>query len=425
MAVTPTTMAELNDLAKDFWTDVYVPLMNTDTPLKSQFGRLENAMFTGRKWIFGVKTAVGGGSANAGANKTLPAADEGKYDQGEATLVRTYIRMALDAFAIEVAKKRDGSFRPALAETMADRLAQHDLEVNRQLFCGGDGKLAAITTGVNSATQTPGTGTGGAVGDYGITNGGKGTRHIYEGDYVAFYSSDGSTLRGRRTVTAVDHSAGTITVDSAVNTSNGDFISRSTSDDDNKTAGEVNGLLVSVKDSGTFEGIPATGRWKSIRMHNSGTLRDVTDSLCMEMVARIRAESREAPNLIVTRPGIVLKYSETFLPLRRIDGQDVQLKAGYKPLSAFQYAGGSIPVMDDLDCPDSRMFFLNTRAFKLADVVGSEWADLDGAQFVRITDKDAIEGYIRKYWQLITVQRNSSGVLEDLNDLASIDRLGA
>jgi hypothetical protein len=415
MAVTPSTLTELTDLAKDYFTNVYVQLVNPETVLKAQFARLENAQFTGKKWIFGVKTQIGGASANAGANKSLPPADEGQYDQGEATVVRTYTRMALDGLAIEVTKKQSGSFRPALAEVMSDRLQAHDLEVNRQMFCGGDGKLALVLTdsGTDQVLEK----------DYGVTNGGLGTRHFYVGDKVAFYDTTGVTLRNRRTVTAVNHATATITVDSDPVTTATDIVTRSTDDTDNLTAGECNGLLKSVLDSVTFEAIPATFQgWKSIRIHNSGTLRPVSDSLVMQMIETIRARSRQVPNLIVTRPGIVLKYSEIFLPLRRLDGPDVQLKGGYKPIAAVIHAGGSIPVVGDNDCPNSRMFFLNTGAFRMADLVGTEWADMDGATFDRVTDKDAIEGYLRKYWQLITVQRNANGVLEDLEDITSIDK---
>ena len=419
MAVTPTTLTELTDLAKDYFTNVYVQLVNPETPLKAQFARLENAQFTGKKWIFGVKTQIGGASANAGANKSLPPADEGQYDQGEATVVRTYTRMALDGLAIEVTKRQQGSYRPALAETMSDRLQAHDLEVNRQMFCAGDGKLADVAT--DSGTSQV------LSADYSVTNGGLGTRHIYVGDMVAFYDSTGVTLRGRRTVTSVDHTTGsdtgTIVVDSDPVTTAGDFVTRSTSDTDNLTAGEAKGLLASVEASSTFEAIPVTFQgWKSIVMSNSGTLRDISDSLVMQMIETIRSRSRLVPNLIVTRPGIVLKYSELFLPLRRLDGQDVQLLGGYKPIAAVVHAGGSIPVIGDTDCPNSRMFFLNTGAFRMADVTGTEWADMDGATFDRVTDKDAIEGYIRKYWNLITVQRNANGVLEDLNDISAIDK---
>jgi hypothetical protein len=419
MAVTPTTMTELNDLAKDFYSDVYVQLMNTETPLKNQLARLEGATFTGRKWIFGVKTAVGGGASNAGANKTLPAADEGKYDQGEATVVRTYVRMALDGLAIEVTKKQQGSYRPAVAEVMADRLSAIDLEVNRQMFCNSDGKLCNIAGGgAASATQSVQT-------DYGVANGGPGAKHIYEGDQLALYDTGGSLI-GRKTVASVDQSANTVTLDSSItSTANTNYFSKSTADDDNKTAGEAGGLLASVKASVTFETIPATGRWKATVDSNSGTLRDVSDSLVMKMLATIREKSRKVPGLVVTSPGIQLKYSEIFLPIRRIDGQDAQLKGGYKPISSIVHGGGSIPVIADSDAPESRMWFLNTEAFRMADLVGTEFADLDGGQFIRVTDKDAIEGYVRKYWQLITVQRNANGVIEDLNTIDTINRTAA
>ena len=414
MAVTPTTLTELDDLAKDFFTNVWANQTNPETALKAQFATLENAQFTGKKWIFGIKSFIGGASANAAANKSLPAADEGQYDQGEATVVRTYTRMALDGLAIEVTKRQQGSFRPALAETMADRLHAHDLEVNRQMFCAGNGELALVVTD-GGTTQTLGS-------DYGVAAGGAGARHIYAGDQVQFYDPSGSPARTKVTVSSVDYDANTIVCSADPGTTAGDFITRATSDTDNLVAGEANGLLASVEASNTFETIPITSNWKSIVLANGGTLRPVSDSLVMQMIETIRSRSRQVPNLIVTTPGIVLKYSEIFLPLRRLDGQDVQLKGGYKPIASVIHAGGAIPVLGDIDCPGSRMFFLNTSAFRMADMVGTEWADMDGATFDRVVDKDAIEGYIRKYWQLITVSRNQNGVLEDLEDVTTLNR---
>jgi hypothetical protein len=413
MAVTPSTLSELTDLAKDYFTNVWANQTNPETALKAQFARLENANFTGKKWIFGIKSFIGGASSNAGANKTLPPADEGQYDQGEMQVVRTYTRMALDGLAIEVTKRQQGSYRPALAETMSDRLQAHDLEVNRQMFCAADGKLADVLTD-SGTTQV-------LTLDYSVPNGGAGARHLYAGDKVAFYDPSGSPLRNRRTVTSVDYGANSILVDSDPQTTAGDFVTRSTDDDDNKTAGEANGLLAAIEASNVFETIPITSNWKAAVLANGGTKRDVSDSLVMQMIETIRARSRQVPNLVVTTPGVVLKYSELFLPLRRLDGQDVQLKGGYKPIAAIIHAGGAIPVIGDVDCPGSRMFFLNTSAFRMADVVGTEWADMDGATFDRVVDKDAIEGYIRKYWNLATIQRNANGVIEDLNDL-TLDR---
>lgn len=416
--MTPQTLTELTDLAKDYFTNEWVNLTNPETALKKQLSPLRDAQFTGKKWIFGVKTQIGGAAANAGANKTLPAAASGQYDQGEATLVRTYTRMALDGLAIEVTKKQQGSFRPAMAEQMSDRLQAHDLEVNRQMFGPGNGVLFAVPTGANSVTQTPGTGATGATGDYGIVNGGPGLRHIYVGDVLEFYDVTLATKRAGGPFTVTAKSATTITLSGAVNTTSTDVATRATADTDNTIAGEAGGLLKSVSASNTFETIPITFvGWQSVEMTNSAVLRDVSDSLVMQMIEKLRARSRQTPDLIVTRPGIVLKYSEIFLPLRRLDGQDVQLKGGYKPLAAVIHGGGAIPVIGDVDCPSSKMFFLNTGSFRMADVVGTDWADMDGTTFDRVVDKDAIEGYIRKYWQLVTIQRSANGLLGDLNDL--------
>lgn len=425
MSVTSSTMTEYADLAKDYFTNVYVKMVNPDVPLKAQFGKLENAVFAGKSWIFGVKLQNGGGSANAGARKTLPAADEGVFDQGTAGLVRTYTRMAIDNLATEVTKRDIGAFRSAFAETMSDRLIAHDLEVNRQLYCNADGKLATTdATGASSTSQALLSGS-----DYGVTNGGNAARHIYVGDAIEFLRADGTTSIGKRTVTAVDHSTETITVDSTIDTTGaaaGGFITRCTADTLNTVAGEANGLLASVKDSVTFEGIPATYQgWKSIRFHNSGVLRAISDSLVMQTIETTRSRSRLVPDMAITQPGIVLKYSEIFLPLRRLDGQDVQLKGGYKPLAAIIHAGGAIPVIGDMDAPDGRMFFLNTGAFRMADLVGTGWAAEDGTQFVRISDQDGVEGYIRKYWNLITIQRNANAVIEDLIGVDSVAKFAA
>lgn len=407
-----TTLTELTDLAKDFYSNVYTNLVNPETPLKAQFARLENAMFTGKSWIFGVKTEVGGGAANAGANKTLPTETQGTYDQGSAGVVRTYTVMALDGLAIEVTKKQSGSYRPAVAEVMEDRLTAHDLDVNRQMFGKSTGAVAELLT--DSGTSQV------LTKAFAATNGGLATKFIYPGDVLQPYTSNFATPRTKTTVTAVNHGTETITVTPDPVTTAGDVFVKATSDTDNYIAGEANGLLESVAASGTLHSIPGTGRWVSYVLANGGTLRPVSDSLVMQMLSVIRQRSRLTPNLVVTTPGIVLKYSEIFLPLRRLDGQDVQLKGGYKPIAAIIHAGGAIPVVADADCPGSRMFFLNTGAFRMADVVGTEWADMDGATFDRVSGKDSITGYIRKYWNLITVNRSANGVLEDLEDISAI-----
>lgn len=422
-AATPTSLSDANDIAKDYFTNVYVKAYNPKTPLRASLGKFQNFKYTGRKMVFGVKLSVGGGAANAGAGKSLPAARAGTYDQGEVTPARTYTRMGLDGLAIKATMSDKGAFASLLTDTMQDRLEAHDYEVNRQLFSGGDGKVAGITTGANSTTQTPGVGTGGAVGDYGVTNGGPGIRHIYEGDYLAFYDNTGTVI-GSRTVSSVDYAAGTFVVDSAITSVSGGWVCRATADTDNSLAGEVDGLLKAVSSSGTLHTIPAdTPAWKAVSYTNGGVLRDISDHLVMQVAENVRLRCGDLPDLAVTSTGIVLNYSETFLPIRRINGQDTQLKGGYKPLLSIQTRGQEIPVIDDPDCPNFRMFLLNTEYAGIADLQETGWINDDGATFDRIVGVDGIEGAIRKYWNAIYTKRCAMGLLGDLNDIPTLNRV--
>lgn len=416
---------DVANLLKQLYTDFYTDATNWGTPLKAQFGKLTNAQFAGSEWIFAVKTAWGGGSANAGIGASLPNSANGTVAQGHMAPVYTYTRLGISGPRIAASKLNKGAFKQELAFAMDDRMKMHDKEVNRQMFCNADGILCTIPTGTASATQTPGTGQGGLAGDFGQINAGSGMKHINVGDELAFYQSNGTTFIARQTVSSVTDT--TFTLAGSVTTTDGAIVSRATADTDNITAGEANGLLAACQDSGEFESIdPATygQAWKAIVQDNGGTLRPITNPLVLHTITQIRTRSKQTPNLAVTSPGIPLKYSEQFLPLQRIDGQDVQLKGGYKPLTAILTAGAPIPVIDDPDCPNSRLFLLTTSTMQMADLLGTEWLDDDGQMMVRIVGQDGVEATVRKYWNLAYLQRNALGLISDIEDYYDINTIG-
>jgi len=416
---------DVANLLKQLYTDFYTDATNWGTPLKAQFGKLTNAQFAGSEWIFAVKTAWGGGSANAGIGSSLPNSANGTVAQGHMAPVYTYTRLGISGPRIAASKLNKGAFKQELAFAMDDRMKMHDKEVNRQMFCNADGVLCTIPTGTASATQTPGTGQDGLAGDYGQINAGSGMKHINVGDQLAFYEADGTTFIATKTVDSVTDT--TFTLDSSVTSTNGAIVSRATADTDNITSGEANGLLAACKDSGEFESIdPATygQAWKAIVQDNSGTLRPISNALVLHTITQIRTRSKQTPNLAVTSPGIPLKYSEQFLPLQRIDGQDVQLKGGFKPLTAILTAGAPIPVIDDPDCPNSRLFLLTTSTMQMADLLGTDWLDDDGQMMVRIVGQDGVEATVRKYWNLAYLQRNSLGLISDIEDYYDINTIG-
>lgn len=417
MAVTSTTMTELDGLAKDFYNDILVPQGSKKVPLKAQLDMLENYEIVGRpgKAIFGLKLQNGGGAANAGARKSLPQAGQGTYDQGEVGVVRTYTRLGLDNLAIELSKSKKGSYKPAVEEVMEDRDTAMNKEVNRQMFCNADGKVALTPSGATSTTQTLGS-------RYGVTNGGNPAADIFEGDQLMFYDNLGAQI-ALRTVTGKAATLGaatcTVTVASITSVTNG-WVSKATADTDNSIAGEAKGLLSAFVQTGTFQAVPIGATYQANVLSNSGNARPITDPLVMTAVNIAYTQTDEYPDLIVTRPGISQLYSEVFLPLRQINGQEVQLKAGYKPAAVFQHAGGSAPILTDNGCPGSRVFVLNTKYIRQADLIGQKMFDGDGAAFTRITDQDGVEGFMRKYWALAWTRLNCHVLIEDVQDIASV-----
>lgn len=423
MPVSVTTITELNDLAKDLYQNLFQPMMAKGGQLKAQIEPLERWTFQGRQIFFAGKLSTGGGVANAGANATLPDNADGTYDQFTVSLKRTYARMAIDAFEIARLEQSSGSFRPALQEKMQDRADAMVKDINRQMYTDGVGKIALLAAGASSDTQT-------LTRAYFLSDGGNPGKHIYIGDNLAFHNSS-NTLVGRRKVIAKTATLGTSTVDVQLDSTidlsavtNG-YVSKCTADTTNVATGEVNGLLSAMAQSGNFQGAPIGSTYQATSLDAGGTLRDLDDTVVMTLVNTIHAQCEEYPDLAVTRPGIGQKYSEIFLPIRRIDGQAAQLKGGYRPIAAIQTGGGDAPMIGDTDCPGARLFMLNKKYVRNVDLQGEKWFALDGAQFSRVDGKDAVEGFMSKYWQMAYTRLNCHGVAKDLNDVATVDRIAS
>jgi hypothetical protein len=302
---------------------------------------------------------------------------------------------------------------------MDDRMLALDKECNRQMFGAGDGKLALTTTGAASATQT-------LDSAFGVTNGGNPITHVFKGDNLAFYDNS-NVLIGKRVVNSksatLGNATGTVMLASSITSVSGGFVTKATANDDNYSAGEAKGLLAAFATSGNFQGVPIGSTYQATKFANGGTERPVSDPLMATAVNSAHAQSDEYIDLIVTRPGISQLYSEVFLPIRRINGQEVQLKHGYKPAAVFQHAGGDAPILTDNAAPGRRIFGLKTSYIKLIDLIGQQMFSGDGAQFTRITDEDGVEGFIRKYWQMVWQRLNCHFLIEDVQDIATVGNI--
>lgn len=115
--------------------------------------------------------------------------------------------------------------------------------------------------------------------------------------------------------------------------------------------------------TGTYANIDRSTypQWAANVASNGGVLRPLHRNLMRGLRRQIYTASGMKPDLIVCGPVIHEKYGETFNQDRRyiqevkLRGQLITLDGGYQ---ALEFDG--IPVIEDADCPDEVMLFLNT-----------------------------------------------------------------
>lgn len=196
-----------------------------------------------------------------------------------------------------------------------------------------------------------------------------------------------------------------------------------------------------IMNTGTYAGIDRAVKtqWQGTVMANGAVGRALTFDLMREMRRRIYTASGLKPDLIVTTPDLHEKYGKLFGQQRRyiqeirLRGMNITLDGGYQML---EFDG--IPVLEDVDCPASRMLFLNTRyvrVLQLADQidnVNSSMAMIGlsgtpeeqlGAPSAKLTARinplgrtgDTYKFQLICYPQLQVRRPNSCGVITDLD----------
>ena len=237
--------------------------------------------------MFDVKVDRRGGFVSS-AQGFLPVSQIAKEKQGRLSVARTYAKVSVDGLALKASNSQQGSYISAAKKVVEDVMDQWEIEQERILHGDSLGIRGTVTSGANSATQT-------VANPYGITGAGPGNLHLVVGDTVAFLSSDGATLRGKRTILSVTLSTDTASfvLDSSVNTTTGDLVvtavPASVDANDTSFGAEPHGLksIVDVENAfGTFEGIN-DNRWVAVK----NTSTTVDETIVMRLLNTIRARS--------------------------------------------------------------------------------------------------------------------------------------
>lgn len=233
------------------------------------------------------------------------------------------------------------------------------------------------------------------------------------GDVVDVVNGSG-TVQGAagRTVTAIDRtsSPNRVTFDgAAVSPAAGWGLVRT--GNYNK---EPQGLSSIVAASGALFNIdPASeATWKATVNSNSGTNRALSEGLMIKVTDDVRVQGGTT-SLILTSLGVRRAYFNLLTQQRRYTNTQ-DFAGGLRGL-AFNN-GREIPVVDDVDAPINKMWFLDESSFTIYRESDWSWLDTDGSVWKWYRDYDAFEAILKSYWEIGINRRNANGLLSDITE---------
>lgn len=412
----PLILQDFTPVLKNVYLPIRKKIFPINTVLLAQARKLgpEHVTYAGNDLMFDVKVERRGGFVSSAAG-FLPTSTIAREKQGRLSVARTYAKVQIDGLALKATSDPKGSYISAAKKIVEDAMDQWEIEQERILHGDSLGIRATVTSGVASVSQT-------VANPYGITGAGPGNLHLVIGDTVAFLSSDGVTLRGKRVITNISLSVdtATLTVDSSVTTTTGDLVVTCvpTSVDANDTSfgAEPHGLksIMDVENAfATFEGIN-DARWVANKIVSS----TVDETIVMRLLNTIRARSgvdwRKSPKnmLLLTSTGVWQAYGETLLGLRRFAAPEMELKGGFTGVMV-----ANATLVDDPWSPRGRLYAIygpDTAFIDLMDF--GEISFQDAPKWQRVSNRDAWEAVFAAYWNYGVLNRLSHGVISGITD---------
>jgi len=412
----PQVLQDFTPVLKNVYLPIRKKIFPINTVLLAQARKLgpEHVTYAGNDLMFDVKVERRGGFV-ASANGFLPQSVIAREKQGRLSVARTYAKVQVDGLALKATADQKGSYISAAKKIVEDVMDQWEIEQERILQGDSLGIRGTVTSGVASATQT-------VANPYGITGAGPGNLLLVPGDTVAFLSSTGATLRGKRTILSVTLSGDTASfvLDSSVTTTTGDVVVTCvpTAVDANDTSfgAEPHGLksIVDVEAAfATFEGIN-DNRWVANKIVSS----TVDETIVMRLLNMIRARSgvdwRKSPAnmLLLTTTGIWQAYGESLLGLRRFAAPEMNLKGGFV---GVQVANATL--VDDPWAPRGRLYAVYGPDTVFIDLMDfGEISFQDAPKWQRVSNRDAWEAVFASYWNYGALNRLSHGVISGIID---------
>jgi hypothetical protein len=364
----------------------------------STSGVFENA--GGKYVVFPVRTSRNQGISYRAENTQLGAAGQQGYASTQEQLKYGYGRLRLTGQLMELADTNAQAFANA-ADAEMSGLKEDVVKDSNRIAWGAYQGTVNVTGVISRATAGSATSTVSAP-----TLG-----SIQPGMVIDIVDNTGTLVAGGGSLTVVSAApyATSFTVSAAVTTVTGNNIVRS--GDANR---EPNGILGLVNNTGTIHNInSATAGNEYWRSTVDSTTTTLTEAAMIAACDNIRRAGGKRPSAIFASLGVRRAYFNLMTSLRRYN-EPKEFSGGLIGL-AFNYEK-ELPVVSDVDAPDKTMVFLCESEIKEYRTKPWYFAANDGSIFKYVMDFDAWEVLLKQYWQLVTHQRNSHAVMNNITE---------
>lgn len=305
-------------------------------------------------------------------------------------------RIQISADIMDATATDKGAFISAVKLEQDGLVKDITRQRNRGINYFGQGTIAVVSSGANSATQTlkdPGN----VVGTTNVL------RFVKIGDIVAFTSSDGTVLRGVQKVTSTAN-GNQVVLDGSVNTTTGDLVSFGTnaaSPGESSYNLEPYGMLALVDGTTYASNIFSIDRSQAANAFFLSNVLTSVGSLNPDLLNRIIDNNEEVSGEKVEDLYCHHSVKREIWKLTEQDkrynvspnDKGASFQAGPAGNDNFGFAG--IPGTADRDAAYGTLFFLSKGHFERYELGESGWAKNDGTVFLRTANTDQYEARYR------------------------------
>lgn len=366
----------------------------------SSMGVTERA---GGKYVdFAIMIGRNQGISYRAENEQLGEPKHASYEEVHVQLDYGYVRGRISGPTMELAETNPQSFGSAVDLEMQSMKDSVKRDQSRIFYGDGTGHITDIAANMGGAGLTF------TVDD----------THWLETDMDIDLrtKSTGAALSNglNRTISSITESTKSVTVEADTTTFNAttsEALYRQGNYDK-----EPEGLESIVDSTGVLYGVDPSSVdiWRSVETDVSGAL---SEQHMIKMCDDIISNGGET-TVILMPLGIRRAYHNLLVQQRRFTGTK-KFTGGLTGYS-FEYEGEDIPVVADVDLRvnssnQGTVFFLNEKNFKFYHTGDWKFIDRDGSMFKWVSDYDAYEFLMRRYWELGCERRNSQGKLTNVN----------